>query len=237
MSNQQSKSTRIEIPLSSNIKLEGILNIPENPKALIIFAHGSGSGKESPRNQYVANILDQDGFASLLVDLLSPEEQNTDIRTQKIMCIIPGLVLNKFNISLLSCRLITITDTMINNSEVRGLPIGYYGASTWAAAEIEAAVENHLLDKIYAIVSRGGRPDLASQERIHRVRASTLLIVGSKDDKVIIDINKKALKQLVNSKEKGIMMVSGAGHLFEEEGSIEKVVNLTNEWFNKNLEQ
>ena len=225
------KSFILNIPLLSNneIFLQGKLTIPSSAiKALIIFAHGSGSGKESPRNQYVAKALNGFGFATLLVDLLTPEEQESDIKSQKIASKIPGLVLNKFNIKLLSNRLASITEWIINNiSETSDLPIGYFGASTGAAAAIEASI---LFDKVFAIVSRGGRPDLAGPESLTNVIASTLLIVGSKDFKVVIDLNKKAFKQLRNAKSKELVMIPNAGHLFEEENAIVQVADVTTKW-------
>ncbi len=140
------------------------MNIPSNSKALIIFAHGSGSGASSPRNKYVADVLNENGFATLLIDLLTEQEQESDIKSQKIMGKYPGIVLNKFNIHLLSDRLKTITRWIIENQnnessmeKLKDLPIGYFGASTGAAAAIEASsvVSNPYSDRIYAIVSRG----------------------------------------------------------------------------------
>ena len=232
----QSSDKVINIPLPSNkeVFLQGQLIIPISaPKALIIFAHGSGSDKDSPRNQRIAKALNGFGFATLLVDLLTSEEQQTDFRSQKIMCKIPGLVLNKFNIQLLSNRLVTITNWITDNVlEVNRLPIGYFGASTGAAAAIEASV---LLDKVYTIVSRGGRPDLAGPESIQKATASTLLIVGSKDSKAVIELNKKALKQFRNVKAKELIMIPNAGHLFEEANAIEKVADFSINWFTNYL--
>jgi dienelactone hydrolase len=218
------------MPSSNNeVTLQGQLNIPSSGvKALVVFAHGSGSGKESPRNQRVAKALNGFGFATLLVDLLTPMEQESDIKSQKIMSKIPGLVLNKFNIRLLSNRLVTITEWTIHNvPKFNGLPIGYFGASTGAAAAIEASI---LFDKVYAIVSRGGRPDLAGPETIQNVTASTLMIVGSKDSEVLIDLNKKVFKQLKKAKAKDLLMIPNADHLFEEDGAIEQVADVTTKW-------
>lgn len=230
------KSFILNIPLLSNneIFLQGQLTIPSSAgKALVIFAHGSGSGRESPRHQYVAKALNGFGFATLLVDLLTPEEQDSDIKSQKIMSKIPGLILNKFNNRLLSTRLTTITEWTINNvSEVMGLPIGYFGASTGAAAAIESSA---LLHKVHAIVSRGGRPDLADSESIKNAKASVLLIVGSKDSKAVIDLNKKIFSQLKNTKSKQLVMIPNAGHLFEEDAAIELVADVTTKWFTAEL--
>jgi dienelactone hydrolase len=232
----------VRIPLSSfagdsGTYLQGELTIPlASPKAraLIIFAHGSGSSMDSPRNQYVAKVLNGNGFATLLSDLLTPVETESDIKSQKVMGKFPGIVLNKFNIHLLSERLYTITKWIIENeSGVKGLPIGYFGSSTGAAAAIEAAVSIPLLDKVYAIVSRGGRPDLAYSENIKNLKAATMLMVGAKDSKDIIDLNKKAFKQLKNTKAKELIMVPNAGHLFEEEGTMQQVADVSTRWFTK----
>ena len=151
------------------------------------------------------------------------------------------MVLNKFNINLLSTRLTVITNWMIEedsgnvSTNVKGLPIGYFGASTGAAACIEACVSSYS-DKIYAIVSRGGRPDLASSDSIKNVKAATMLIVGANDSKEMMELNKKALKQLKNAKNKDLVMIPNAGHLFdEEEGVIEKVATIASQWFTKNI--
>jgi putative phosphoribosyl transferase len=225
------KNLVVNIPsLTSNeVFLPGQLIIPSSGvKALVIFAHGSGSGRKSPRNQHVAKALNGFGLATLLVDLLTPEEQESDIKSQKIANKIPGLVLNKFNIGLLSNRLVSITEWTINIvPEINDLPIGYFGASTGAAAAIEASI---LFDKVFAIVSRGGRPDLADPDSIQNVKASTLLIVGSKDSKVVIDLNKKAFKQLRNAKSKDLVMIPNAGHLFKEDNAIEQVADVATKW-------
>jgi putative phosphoribosyl transferase len=232
----------ISIPLQNNEFLKGILNTPFNSKSLIIFAHGSGSNISSPRNRYVAGVLNGDGFATLLVDLLTPQEQDSDIKSQKVMGKYPGIVLNKFNIHLLSNRLTSITNWMIKDSnvftaKVKDLPIGYLGASTGAAACIEASVSSSYSDKIYAIVSRGGRPDLAGSDALKKVKSATLLIVGEEDSKDMKSLNKKALKQLKNTRHKDLAMIHNAGHLFdEEEGLIEKVADMTVQWFKKSLE-
>ncbi len=171
--------------------------------------------------------------------MLTPQEQDLDIKSQKVIGRFPGIVLNKFNIHLLSTRLVSITDWVIwdnvSAAEVKDLPIGYFGASTGAAAAIEACISSSYSDKIYAIVSRGGRPDLAGSESLKKVKAATLLIVGEKDSKEIISLNKKTLKQLKNASDKDLIMISQAGHLFEEPGTIEKVANITKQWFTKFL--
>jgi putative phosphoribosyl transferase len=233
----------IGIPLPNGIDLNGILTIPLNPKSIIIFAHGSGSNNSSPRNRYVNGVLNDGGFATLLVNLLTSQEQDSDIKSQKVMGKYPGIVLNKFNINLLSTRLTSITnwiikeDSNISTEKVKDLPIGYFGASTGAAACIESSVSSSHSDKIYAIVSRGGRPDLAGSDALRKVKSATLLIVGEKDSKEIITLNKKALKQLKNAKTKDLVIVPKADHLFDEdEGSMEKVAEIASQWFTKNID-
>jgi putative phosphoribosyl transferase len=233
----------LSIPLPNYEFLKGILNIPLNSKSLIIFAHGSGSNNSSPRNRYVNGVLNDGGFATLLVNLLTSQEQDSDIKSQKVMGKYPGIVLNKFNINLLSTRLASITnwiikeDSNISTEKVKDLPIGYFGASTGAAACIESSVSSSHSDKIYAIVSRGGRPDLAGSDALRKVKSATLLIVGEKDSKEIITLNKKALKQLKNAKTKDLVIVPKAGHLFDEdEGSMEKVAEIASQWFTKNID-
>ncbi len=228
--------------------LHGDLSVPYPSvglKSLIIFSHGSSSSRKSIRNRYVARILNNNGFATLLTDLLTTNEVNSDMKNQKIMdnnkeeC---G-ILNKFNIHLLSSRLTTITKWVIENiSEVKGLPIGYFGRSTGAAAAFESAVANDasnlnsLSNGIYAIVSRGGRLDLADSNALKNVKAATLLIVRAKDSEEIIELNRQALQQLTSSKSKDLVVVPEAGHLFDNnENIIEEVAKLSSEWFSKNM--
>jgi dipeptidyl aminopeptidase/acylaminoacyl peptidase len=236
----------VHIPLSSSSAANdgqdhtrGELIIPlvsPKPRALIIFAHGSSSGMDSPRNHHVAQVLNGNGFATLLSDLLTPIDQESDTKSQRIIGKFPGIVLNKFNIHILSDRLCAITRCATENeSEIKDLQIGYFGSNTWAAAAIEASVSNHLLNKTYAIVSRCGRPDLACSDSIKNVKAATMLLVGANDSKDIIDLNKKAFKQLKSAKSKELVMVPNAGHLFEEEGAIEQVANVATKWFAKNM--
>jgi putative phosphoribosyl transferase len=237
---------RIPAPVAENQKeptaiLEGNLTIPQNnnnkntTKGIVLIAHGSGSGRHSPRNQFVSQALNNDGLASLLVDLLTPEEEEADIRMQKIQCKIPGLVLNKFNIKLLSRRLIAIIDwislttTTIKNAENHNFIIGIFGSSTGAAAALIAAAQRP--DIVAAIVSRSGRPDLADLQFQQKVKAPTLFIIGGNDDKSVIDVNNKALRQLVNVHKKKIITIPGATHLFEEPGALDEVARLASGWF------
>jgi putative phosphoribosyl transferase len=220
----------------TSVQLEGELSFPasitNNVKGIVIFAHGSGSSRHSPRNHYVAQFLNNDGLATLLVDLLTPQEEETDNRTQKIQSKIPGLVLNKFNIKLLSKRLFRVTDWLLENEETKHLAnnnIGYFGASTGAAAALIAATERS--NVIGAIVSRGGRPDLATPtEILTKVYSPTLFIVG-RNDKPIIELNDRTLSLLKNVQKKKVVIVPGATHLFEEPGTLEEVARLASGWF------
>lgn len=199
--------------------LRGILTIPEGAKGIVLFAHGSGSGRLSPRNQFVAQKLQEKGLATLLMDLLTAEEEEIDEKTRQF----------RFDIDLLAERLEGCTQWVINQKETSGLSIGYFGASTGAAAALMAAGEQG--DIIKAIVSRGGRPDLAI-DSLPDVTAPTLLIVGG-DDLAVIELNKKAIDELQTIK--SLEIVPGATHLFEEPGKLEVVAELASNWFVKHL--
>jgi pimeloyl-ACP methyl ester carboxylesterase len=204
---QLKKTIKIKV---DQVELTGDLFIPQHAKALIIFAHGSGSSRLSPRNRMVANSLQQNNFGTLLFDLLSAEEDLS--------------YANRFNIELLTERLIKTTEWLGSIEETKHLKLGYFGASTGAASALKAAAS---LPYIYAIVSRGGRPDLAMKD-LNRVQAPTLLIVGSLDTDVIL-LNKEAFAHLSGIKE--LKIVEGASHLFEEVGTMERVIDLATEWF------
>jgi len=199
---------------AAEIELEGLLEVPLNPKGLVLFAHGSGSSRHSRRNNYVASILRKAKTATLLFDLLTDREEAD--RT------------SVFDIELLSKRLITATDSLKRDNRVCKLPFGYFGASTGAAAALKASTKN---EYIKAIVSRGGRPDLA-EESLSLVNAPTLLIVGGNDFGVI-ELNERAYNQLACEKE--LTIVHGATHLFEEPGKLEEVAKLARDWFVKHL--
>jgi dienelactone hydrolase len=199
--------------------LEGDLALPQNARGLVLFAHGSGSGRLSPRNRHVAAMLNDGGLATLLVDLLTAEEEAVDRRTAEL----------RFDIGLLADRLVGATDWLAGERDTRHLPIGYFGASTGAAAALVAAVERPR--EVRAVVSRGGRPDLAGPS-LPRVRAPTLLIVGGSDVPVI-GMNRSALAQL--SCEKELVIVPGATHLFEEPGALDEVARLARTWFQRHL--
>jgi dienelactone hydrolase len=229
------RPVRIPVPTADHEKeataiLEGDLIIPHIASGIIVFAHGSGSSRHSPRNQMVAKALNEDGLATLLVDLLTKEEEETDTKTQRIQSKIPGLVLNKFNIKLLSKRLTAIVDWISTKNEgTRDLIVGLFGASTGTAAALNAASERP--EVVSAIVSRSGRPDLANQDSLKKVQAPTLLIVGGSDDKKVIEINNKTLEDLHNVAKKKVVPVPNATHLFEEPGTLEEVARLASGWF------
>jgi putative phosphoribosyl transferase len=204
----------VEIDVGTH-RLSGDLNLPAGPKAVVVFAHGSGSSRHSPRNQSVAAALNADGLATLLFDLLTPQEAQDRA--------------NVFDIRLLAGRLVRATQWLEAQPQVESLPVGYFGASTGAAAALWAAAD--LGDRIGAVVSRGGRPDLAMQ-RLHLVKAATLLIVGGRDH-VVLELNRQA--QALLRCEKRLEIVPGAAHLFEEPGALELVAKLARRWFAKHL--
>jgi putative phosphoribosyl transferase len=200
---------------SGKLELRGILGMPPNPAGIVVFAHGSGSGRLSPRNNFVARMLQDAGMATLLSDLL--EEQEESDRTKV------------FDIDLLSSRLIMITRWLAQRKETEDLKLGYFGASTGAAAALEAAARGHA--HVSAIVSRGGRPDLA-MEYLGLIAAPTLLIVGG-DDESVIYLNRQAYERLPGKKQ--LVIIPGASHLFEEPGALERVGELARDWFLENF--
>jgi putative phosphoribosyl transferase len=200
----------------SKVTLRGALCVPRDAEGIAIFAHGSGSSRLSPRNRYVAAVLQTQGVGTLLFDLLSSEEEAFDERTGQL----------RFDIHLLARRLVSATQWVLSDSETFGLRVGYFGASTGAAAALTAAAR--LPDKISAVVSRGGRPDLAG-EALGLVQAATLLIVGGNDQQVL-SWNRIALAEL-GCREKELVTIPEATHLFEEEGALEKVATLAAGWF------
>ena len=208
-----------QIQLADNIILEGDLRIPSGASGIVLFAHGSGSSRHSPRNQFVANMLNEAGLATLLFDLLTADEERKDRYTAQL----------RFDIRLLSQRVIEATEWLLHQEMTRTLPIGYFGASTGAAAALVAAAA--LPATVRAIVSRGGRPDLAGQV-LTRVQAPTLLIVGGEDTQVI-ELNRLALALLPGDKR--LEIVPGATHLFEEPGALEQVARLASDWFTRYL--
>jgi putative phosphoribosyl transferase len=206
------------IPVGS-VTLEGDLGIPEGAQGIVVFAHGSGSSRRSPRNRFVAQVLRQGGLATLLFDLLTQEEEVMDMWSGHL----------RFNIGLLADRLVGATDWVIHNQDTQKLRVGYFGASTGAAAALVAAADRPAA--VRAVVSRGGRPDLAGPA-LPRVQAPTLLIVGGADVPVIT-LNEEALAKL--RVEKRLVVVPGATHLFEEPGALEEVARLALDWFDRHL--
>jgi dienelactone hydrolase len=199
--------------------LSGDLVVPENAAGIILFAHGSGSGRHSTRNRYVARVLQDGGFGTLLLDLLTVAEEQVDLRTRHL----------RFDIGLLAGRLIEASEWLHREPSTRGLLTGYFGASTGGGAALVAAAERPSM--IHAVVSRGGRPDLAGPA-LPRVKAPTLLIVGG-DDHEVIRLNREALARM--RCEKYLSIVPGATHLFEEPGALEQVADMALNWFKQHL--
>lgn len=203
--------TSVEI-LAGSVKLSGELVLPDGATGIVLFAHGSGSSRFSPRNTYVAKVLQQRGIATLLFDLLTrAEDQNYNTR---------------FDIGLLTERLLAATRWLQNNSATKSLKYGYFGASTGAAAALKAAAI--IGDGVAAVVSRGGRPDLAGETALSQVMAPTLLIVGS-EDYGVIELNEQAYALL--KCEKKLILIAGATHLFEEPGALEQAASQAASWF------
>jgi dienelactone hydrolase len=200
--------------------LEGNLIIPDNTTALVLFVHGSGSSRHSPRNQFVARQLNNAELATLLFDLLTPEEELLDMGTAQY----------RFDIRLLAERLVHATAWAKEQKQLRDFSIGYFGSSTGGGAALLAAAE--LPDDVYAVVSRGGRPDLAG-DALPKVKAPTLLIVGGEDG-AVIELNEQARRQM--HCEVKLEIIPGATHLFEEPGALERVAALASDWFTNNID-
>jgi putative phosphoribosyl transferase len=209
----------IDIP-SDGVKLAGDLSLPKDATGVVLFAHGSGSSRQSPRNQHVANVIRDAGVGTLLFDLLTKEEEAIDAYTGEL----------RFNIDFLARRLVDATNWVTSQAPTQHLRIGYFGASTGAAAALVAAAE--LSNIVAAVVSRGGRPDLAGNV-LDKVRAPTLLIVGGYDD-VVIRLNEEAYAKLRCEKE--LKIVPGATHLFEERGTLDQVARYASDWFRRKLQ-
>jgi putative phosphoribosyl transferase len=208
----------VQIP-DGSARLDGDLRIPDAATGLVIFAHGSGSSRFSTRNRQVAEVLDRAGFATLLLDLLTKDEESIDVYSREF----------RFDIPRLGRRMIAATDWAREDARVRTLPIGYFGASTGAAAALIAAAERP--EDCSAVVSRGGRPDLAGIA-LPMVKAPTLLIVGG-DDRPVIELNREAMQQM--RRPATLEIVPGASHLFEEPGTLEQVERLAIQWFKRTL--
>lgn len=204
----------VQIPVEQ-AALQGDLSVPEQPLGLVLFAHGSGSSRHSSRNRYVAEVLQEAGMGTLLMDLLTEREESVDQYTRHL----------RFDIGLLAGRLVAATDWVRQQPELAALPLGYFGASTGAAAAIMAAVQRPAF--IRAVVSRGGRPDLGGPA-VEHLRAPTLLLVGGQDHQVI-ELNQEAYDHMIC--EKRLQIIPRATHLFEEPGTLEQVAKLAAEWF------
>jgi putative phosphoribosyl transferase len=212
------KSRPISIPVDA-MGIQGDLSMPEGSIAIVVFAHGSGSSRHSPRNKYVASVLNDAGIATLLIDLLTADEEAVDIETAHL----------RFDIHLLAERLSAATSWVRSQAATERLHVGYFGASTGAAAALVSAAKQPGI--VEAIVSRGGRPDLAGAH-LRNVRAPTLLIVGG-NDSAVIEMNRQAAAEL--RAENRLVIVPGAGHLFEEPGALEHVAIVAREWFEDHL--
>jgi putative phosphoribosyl transferase len=210
--------TSVQVPVGIEW-LEGDLAMVDRPSGVVLFAHGSGSSRHSPRNQSVAGILQTGGFTTLLIDLLTAAEEDADRRTAEF----------RFDLEMLAQRLVAIVDWLGGRDDVGALPIGLFGASTGAGAALMAAAARP--GAVAAVVSRGGRPDLAGSS-LKMVTAPTLLIVGSRDTPVI-PLNESAMREMRGQVE--LRIVSGASHLFEEPGKLEDVAALASEWFTRHL--
>jgi dienelactone hydrolase len=205
---------------SGEVQLEGNLNVPAGTNGVVLFAHGSGSSRHSPRNKFVARTLYDAGVGTMLFDLLTREEEEEEKYTRHL----------RFDIALLARRLMDATNWLKTQADLASLPVGYFGSSTGAAAALVAAAE--LGQRVSVVVSRGGRPDLAGAS-LPKVKASTLLIVGGRDTEVI-ELNWEAYEQL--HCEKKVEIVDRATHLFEEPGTLEEVARLAAEWFKQHFE-
>jgi dienelactone hydrolase len=208
----------IAIPVGQG-QIEADLRVPEQASGLVMFAHGSGSSRFSTRNRIVAESLEVNGFGTLLLDLLTSEEEGIDVHTREY----------RFDIDRLARRVVLATDWAHDRKDLQSLPIGYFGASTGAAAALVAAAERSHI--VRAVVSRGGRPDLA-EGWLQKVLAPTLLIVGG-DDEPVIGMNRDAIRQMASTVE--LAIVPGATHLFEEPGALEQVMQLSTAWFRRYL--
>ena len=197
------------------VSLDGTLTVPDLASSVVLFAHGSGSSRHSPRNQFVARVFNQAGLATLLFDLLTPEEEAEDIDTARY----------RFNIDLLAERLVCATESILEQKETSRLSIGYFGSSTGGGAALVAATKRP--HDVSAVVSRGGRPDLAG-DLLSRVLAPTLLIVGGRDE-IVIELNQQAHRKM--RCEVKLEIIQGATHLFEETGALDRVAQLASDWF------
>jgi putative phosphoribosyl transferase len=219
MTSQSDRIMEVAVEIDEGITAPAFLGLPQKPFGLVLFAHGSGSSRHSPRNQFVADILNDGKVATLLLDLLTPQEESIDRRTAAL----------RFDIGLLARRLVAATRWLRTQPLLESLSLGYFGASTGAAAALVAAAA--MPGEIAAVVSRGGRPDLAG-EHLRGVKAPTLLIVGGADD-VVVGLNRQALTLMSAPRE--LVIVPGATHLFEEPGALAEVARFSRAWFRRYL--
>jgi len=216
---QHLNKQEVQVNVKPELSLAAILTIPVDAQGIVLFAHGTGSSRHSPRNQFVARFLNEARLATLLLDLLTPDEEEVDTRSHRL----------RFDIEMLATRLVGAIDWLTHQNDTRPLNIGLFGASTGAGAALVAAA--HRSSLVSAIVSRGGRPDLAG-ETLKRVIAPTLLIVGG-NDQAVIEINQQAQRYL-NAPNR-LEIIAGASHLFEEPDILETVASLAQKWFSKYL--
>ena len=217
-SEQHHAGESVRVSVDSTM-VEADLSVPDGAKGVVLFAHGTGSNRHSPRNNFVAERLRQDAMATLLIDLLTPEEKAVDRRTRRI----------RFDIDRLAKRVVEAVDWLKEKTSPEDLPVGIFGSSTGAAAALVAAARRP--EAVSAVVSRGGRVDMAA-EVLNHVRAPTLFIVGE-EDRQVLSLNRQALARL--EIEKALQVVSGAGHLFEEPGALDEVAKLSRDWFQRHL--
>ena len=210
----------VRVPID-RIELAADISLPDRAKGLVVFAHGSGSSRRSPRNRHVADVLNEGAIGTVLIDLLTEQEEAVDLRTAEL----------RFDIPLLGQRLVAVTDWILRQSRLNNLALGYFGASTGAAAALVAAAERPAV--VRAVVSRGGRPDLAGTA-LQRVVAPTLFIIGG-EDLAVLDLNRSAIEKLPARTEHKIEIVEAATHLFEEPGTLDQVAVLARSWFQEHL--
>ena len=210
----------VKVPIDG-IELAADVALPTRTQGLVVFAHGSGSSRRSPRNRHVADVLNEGAIGTVLIDLLTEQEEAVDLRTAEL----------RFDIPLLGQRLVAVTDWILRQDHLNKLGLGYFGASTGAAAALVAAAERPIV--VHAVVSRGGRPDLAGAA-LAGVVAPTLFIVGG-EDLVVLGLNYSAIEKLPARTERRIEIIKGATHLFEESGALDRVAALARNWFQKHF--
>src|SRR5919108_263995 len=223
----------IKFPITnpnSDMYIQGNLVIPDNPIGIVVFSHGSGSTKNSQRNQLVSEKLNSNHMATLLFDLLSIEEQQYDNKLENMHVKVPGMILNKFNIQLLTKRLSMVTDWVANNPSTEKLHVGYFASSTGAAAALICASRYNIV----SVVIRSGRTDLVEKQFLDKVKSPCLFVVGS-EEKAVLRIGNVTMRKMINSKERKLNIIKGASHLFEEQGVMEEVSEMATQWMVRNF--